>query len=325
MPSAYIRGIGKYLPERILASGALEKKLGLDPGWIESKTGVGERRIAAEDEFPSTMAARAAEAILADAALPPEDIEMIIVATSMPDMFFPSTAGMVQTKLGLKDIPAFDLLNACAGFLYGVAAASAFIEAGRYGNILVIGAEVMSRMLDWNDYKTCILFGDAAAGVLVSSEGKHRILGFHLGADGEKGRVLALRGGGSRYPCSAVTLENKLHTLHMDGGEVFRFAMVRLGEAVKAAAEKAGCALEKISLILPHQSNARIVEEAAKILALPMDRFFLNLNNRGNTAAASVPLALCEAAESGKLQPGGLAALASYGAGLAWASCIVEW
>lgn len=325
MRQAYIRGIGKYLPEQILHSEDLEKRLGLEKGWIASRTGVRERRIAADDEAPSDLAYRAAERILADAGVVPAGIDMIIAATSMPDMFFPSTAGMVQAKLGLKEIPAFDLLNACAGFLYGVAAAAAFVGAGHYRNILVIGAETVSRMLDWTDHKTCILFGDGAAGFLVSDEGEHRLLGFHLGADGEKGNVLALRGGGARRPCSAALLEEKLHTLYMEGGEVFRFAMVRLGQAVKEAARQAGCGLEDISLILPHQSNVRIIEEAAKILGLPMERFFMNLENRGNTAAASVPLAVAEAVEAGKLRPGDLAALASYGAGLAWASCIVEW
>lgn len=322
---AYIRGIGKYLPEKILTSGELERKLNLESGWIESRTGVAERRIANDDEAVSDLAARAAENILADAGAGADEVDMIIVATSMPDMFFPATACLVQARLGISGVPAFDLMTACAGFLYGVATAAAFVESGQYSNILVIGAETTSRMVDWSDHKTCILFGDAAAGFLVSAEGGRRISGSHLGADGGKGHVLSIRGGGSRAPCSAEVLEAGTHKLYMEGGEVFRFAMVALGEAVKGAAERSGCEIGEIGLIVPHQSNVRIIEEAAKILDLPMDRFFTNIRERGNTAAASVPLAVADAVEAGRLTPGTRLAMSSYGAGLAWAACIVDW
>lgn len=322
---AYIRGIGKYLPEKVLTSAELEKRLNLESGWIESKTGVAERRIAAEGDAVSDLATRAARNILANAGARADEVDLIIVATSMPDMFFPSTAGAVQAQLGIAGVPAFDLLNACAGFLYGVSTATAFVEAGEYRNILVIGAETTSRMVDWDDRKTCILFGDAAAGFLVSCEGDRRILGRHLGADGAKGHVLSIRGGGAKAPCSREILDAKLHKLYMEGGEVFRFAMVALGEAIKKAAEKTGCALGEIGLIVPHQSNVRIIEEAAKLLNLPLDRFFTNIRERGNTAAASVPLAVTEAVESGRLAPGTRLAMSSYGAGLSWAACVVDW
>lgn len=323
--NAFIRGFGKYLPENILTSAALEARLGLEAGWIESRTGVRERRIAADDEAVSDLAAEAAREILANAGAAVDEVDMLIVATSMPDMFFPGAAHHAQAKLGLAGVPAFDLMTACAGFLYSVATAAAFVESGTFSNILVVGAETTSRMVDWSDSMTCILFGDAAAGFLVSAHGGRRIRGFHLGADGAKGGVLSIRGGGSRNPLSRSVLDAGLHKLYMEGGEVFRFAMDALGDAVKKAAANSGCGVDEIDLIVPHQSNVRIIEEASKRLGVGMEKFFVNIGARGNTAAASVPLAAVEAAEAGRLREGTRLAMSSYGAGLAWASVIVDW
>ncbi|MEW6203106.1 MAG: beta-ketoacyl-ACP synthase III [bacterium] len=325
MQSAYIRGLGKYLPQKILTSEELEDRLGLERGWIASRTGVETRHIADSSEAVSDLAFHAAEDILRNAELDASALDMIIIATSMPDMFFPATACLVQSRLGAERAAAFDLLNACAGFIYGVSAAAAWVEAGKYKNILVIGAETLSRMLDWTDRKTCVLFGDGAGGFLISDRGEHRICGFHLGADGSKGHVLSLRGGGSRYPSTPQMIEQGLQYLYMEGGEVFRFAKVALGDAVKATVKNAGCAISNLSLVIPHQSNVRIIEEAAKILGIPSERFYINIRECGNTAAASVPLAAAMAVEEGRIKQGDLVAMVSYGAGLAWAAMVVEW
>jgi len=321
--SSYIRGVGSYLPEKLLTSGELEKRLGLEDGWIEMKTGVAGRRIAAEGESVSDLAAAAGRVALAAAGLSPAGLDMIILSSSMGDMFFPSTACLVQQKIGAA-CPAFDVNNACSGFLHGMAVASAFINNGTCENILVVAAETMSRMVDWNDYRTCILFGDGAGAFVVSGAGEHRIREYHLGADGAGAEVLKLPGPGSRFGARPDPAKAG-GTVYMEGGEVFRFAMKTIGECVKAAATKAGVAIRDIKKIIPHQSNMAIIRESAKILGVPVETFHVNLNEVGNTAAASVPLALCDAVGKERIAPGDTIALVSYGAGLAYASAIVEW
>lgn len=319
----FIKSAGAYLPEKVLSSSELEQKLGLENGWIESKTGIKARRIAANDESVSTLAARAGLDALKNAGMNASDIDMLIVSSSMGDMFFPSTACIVQNMIGASGA-AFDLNNACAGFLYGVNTAAAYVASGAYRNVMVIGAETMSRMVDWNDYKTCILFGDAAGACVISAEGDHRILGMLLGADGSGAEALKLPGGGSRAPFRDA--ENKADsTIYMEGGTVFRFAMKIIGEIVRNAAEEASLNLRDINLIVPHQSNRTIIREAASILGVAEEKFYLNLPEVGNTACASVPVALADAISNNAISAGDKIVLASYGAGLAYASAVVEW
>ncbi|MFC1474482.1 3-oxoacyl-ACP synthase III family protein [bacterium] len=320
--ASFIRGIGAFLPEKILGSAELEKRLELEAGWIEKKTGVASRRIAADGESVSDLAAGAGRAALENAGISPGDLDMIILSSSMGDMFFPSTACIVQNKIGAA-CPAFDVSNACSGFLHGIAVASSFVQGGTCDNILVIAAETMSRMIDWNDYKTCILFGDGAGAVVVSGSGDHRIVDYHLGADGSGAEVLKLPGAGSRDGAKPDPATSG--TVYMEGGEVFRFAMKIIGECVTEVAKKAGINVADIKKIIPHQSNIAIIREAAKILEIPVEIFHMNLNEVGNTAAASVPLALCDAVDKKQVSPGDTIVLASYGAGLAYASVLIEW
>lgn len=321
--NVYIKSVGSYLPSKILTSSELESRLGLEQGWIESKTGIKSRRIAAEDESVSNLAAAAGRDALGKAGLKATEIDMLIVSSSMGDMFFPSTACIVQNMLGISG-PAFDLNNACAGFLYAVNTAAAYVATGAYKNVMVIGAETMSRMVDWSDYKTCILFGDAAGACIVSSNEGHRLLGMFMGADGTGAEALKLPGGGSRKPFRDI--EDKTDsTIYMEGGTVFRFAMKIIGELVQKAADESGLDLKDIDLIVPHQSNRTILREAASILGVAEDMFYLNLPEVGNTACASVPVALADAIDKHRINPGDKIVLASYGAGLAYASMAVEW
>lgn len=321
---AFIAGTGSYLPERVLESAELEERLGLEPGWIEKKTGVARRRIAADDESVSDMAAAAGRAALEDAGLSPADLDMIIVSSSMGDMFFPSTACLAQQKLGAA-CPAFDVNNACSGFLHGLAVAETFVASGACGNVLVAAGETMSRMVDWTDYRTCILFGDAAGACVVSSRPGHRLAGFHLGADGSGAEALKLPGGGSRMPASPEMIGQRGNVVYMQGGEVFRFAMRIIGECVAEVTAGAGLGPADLSLIVPHQSNTAIIKEAAGILGVPFETFYLNMSEVGNTAAASVPVALDDAVKKGVIAAGSRVALVSYGAGLAYAATLVEW
>jgi len=322
--TAFIRGMGAYLPEKTVTSLELEERLGLEKGWIEKKTGIAGRRVAAEGECVSDLVAAAGRRAIRDAGLTAGDLDMILVSSSMGDMFFPSTACLVQNKIEAA-CPAFDVSNACSGFIYSLATAAAFIRSGQCRNVLVAGGETMSRMVDWSNYKTCILFGDGAGACIVSAEGDHRFMYFYLGADGSGAEVLKLPGGGSRHPASKQMLDEGLNTVYMEGGEVFRFAMKIIGECLQRVSEKAGIAPASINTIIPHQSNMSIIREAAKILGVPVDRFHMNMKSVGNTAAASVPLALVDAVENGKLSAGDTVALVSYGAGLAYAASLIEW
>ncbi len=321
---AYISGVGSYLPKRILGNTELENRLGLETGWIEKKTGVKRRHIADEGECVSDMAAAAGRAAIEDAGLTPDDLDMIIVSSSMGDMFFPSTACLVQSKLGAK-CPAFDVNNACSGFIYGLAVAESFTARGTCGNILVAAAETMSRMIDWNDYRTSILFGDGAGACIVSSSGRRRLAGFHLGADGSGAEVLKLPGGGSRRPASGNMLKDGENTVYMEGGAVFRFAMKIIADCVREVTAGAGVETSALSMIVPHQSNIAIIREAAKILDVPLEMFHMNLSEVGNTASASVPIALDDAKKKNIVQDNSRIVLVSYGAGLAYAAALVEW
>lgn len=321
-----IIGIGTYVPEKIVTNKDLEKIVDTDDEWIVDRTGIKERRIAEEGVATSDLATRAAQNALADAGISANDIDLIIVATATPDMFFPSVACIVQDNLKASKAAAFDLAAGCSGFVYGLVVGTQFIKAGLYKKILVIGAETLSRILDWTDRNTCVLFGDGAGAVVLGeTEPGCGILGTHLGADGAGGDLLKLPAGGSRSPASAETVSNKQHFVHMNGNEVFKFATKIMGEAAVKALENAGLTASDVDVLIPHQANIRIIQSAAKRLKMPADKVIINVDRYGNTSAASIPIALEEAVKTNKVKKGDIIVLVGFGAGLTWASCVIKW
>ncbi|MFQ6058200.1 MAG: beta-ketoacyl-ACP synthase III [Anaerolineae bacterium] len=327
MPTyAQIVGWGKYVPEKVLTNDDLTQMLDTSDEWIRTRTGIVQRRIADSRESTSTMALKAAQAALQVANLDPVRLDLIIVATATPDYPFPATACLVQDALGASRAGAFDLEAGCTGFIYGLGVASQMIISGAYENVLVIGAETLSRIMDWTDRNTCVLFGDGAGAFLLqASQEPGGILAFTLGSDGSGGDLVILPGGGSRNPTSVATVAERLHYARMNGREVFRFATRIMGRVAQEAIEKAGLELEDIDLFIPHQANLRIIQAVARSLELPMERVFVNLDKYGNTSAASVPIAFCEAIEEGRMMPGDHLVLVGFGAGLTWGAAVVQW
>ncbi|WP_138185001.1 beta-ketoacyl-ACP synthase III [Paenibacillus alvei] len=324
--SVGIIGTGKYVPERVLTNADMEKMVDTNDEWIVSRTGIKERRIAAEHEATSDLAFYAAEKALQAAGISAEELDLIVVATVTPDMSFPSTACLVQKRLGATKAAAFDLSAACSGFVYGLANASNFIAMGTYKYALVIGAECLSRITDYTDRNTCILFGDGAGAAVLGPVPEGRgFQSFVLGADGNGGELLKIEAGGSRMPASAETVENKRHFLYMNGREVFKFAVRIMGNAAEEALEKAGKKKEDISLMVPHQANTRIIHAALERLNLSEDKCVINLPYYANTSAASIPLALAEAAEQGRIQEGDTILLVGFGGGLTWGASVIVW
>lgn len=321
-----IIGLGKYLPEKRLTNKDLEKIVDTTDEWITERTGIKERRIARDDEATSDMAVNAARRAIENAKLKPEDIDLIIVATITPDMFFPSTACIVQSKLGINNIPAFDISVACSGFIYGIAIADQFIKSGVYKHILMIAAEKMSSVTDWTDRSTCVLMGDGAGAAVLGEVEKGGILSVHLGADGSKGSLLEMPAGGSRLPASASTVEARLHFLKMEGNVLFRHAVKVMAEAALKAAEPLGLKGDDINLIIPHQANIRILNAVAKRMGIdPEKKVYLNIKKYGNMSAASSAVALTEAVEEGRVKKGDKILLDAFGAGLTWGAIIIEW
>ncbi|WP_072728798.1 beta-ketoacyl-ACP synthase III [Paenibacillus sp. NAIST15-1] len=326
LQSVGIIGTGKYVPERVLTNADMEKMVDTNDEWIVSRTGIKERRIAAEHEATSDLAFYAAEKALEAAGISAEELDLIVVATVTPDMSFPSTACLVQKRLGATKAAAFDLSAACSGFVYGLANASNFIAMGTYKYALVIGAECLSRITDYTDRNTCILFGDGAGAAVLGPVPEGRgFQSFVLGADGNGGELLKIEAGGSRMPASAETVENKRHYLYMNGREVFKFAVRIMGNAAEEAIEKAGKKKEDISLMVPHQANTRIIHAALERLNLSEDKCVINLPYYANTSAASIPLALAEAAEQGRIQEGDTILLVGFGGGLTWGASVIVW
>ncbi len=320
-----IVGWGKYVPPKVLTNFDLEKIVDTSDEWIVSRTGIRERRIAEEGETNSGMSVKAAQAALEKAGLEPSDLDLIILATSSPDYLTPPVSSMVQDKLGAKDVGAFTLAAGCTGFVYALVTAQQFIASGAADNVLVIGTEILSRNLNWQDRGTCVLFGDASAAmVLQASDQPTGLLSQVLGSKGASAEALIVRGGGTTIPMGQRVLDEGLSYLEMDGPEVFKFATRTMSKAVRQAVAKAGFDLDDIDLIIPHQANMRIIELAARFLRLPMDKFYVNLDRYGNTSAASIPLALCEAIEDGAIQDGDKLVLVGFGAGLTWASAVVQ-
>lgn len=325
MSRATIIGLGKYLPDKVLTNHDLEEIVDTSDEWIKTRTGIEKRRIAREDQAASDLGAKAAQAALKDAEIKAEELDLIIVATATPDMMFPATACIIQNKIGAKNSAAFDLEAGCSGFVYGISVAANFIESGMYKNIMVIGTEVLSKILDWEDRSTCVLFGDGAGAAVLSAADQGGILATDLGADGSGADALYQTAGGSRKPASKQTVINGEHYLKMEGTPVFKFAVKTMGKASLKVLKKAGLKKEDLDLLVPHQANTRIIAAAAKRLKLADDQVYVNLPKYGNTSAASVPIALTEAKEKGLLKNGDKIVLVAFGAGLTWASAVLEW
>lgn len=314
------------MPDRVLKNADLEKMVDTNDEWIVSRTGMKERRIAAPDQATSDLAFHAAQAALRSAGITAEQLDLIIVATITPDMAFPSTACILQDRLGAKKAAAFDLSAACSGFIYGLATANNFIATGMYEYVLVIGADCLSRITDYTDRNTCVLFGDGAGAAVLGAVPEGRgFRSFELGADGSGGELLNLKGGGSRMPASIESVEGRNHYIYMAGSEVFKFAVRIMGNAAEEALKKAGMTKEDINLLIPHQANNRIIQASLSRLNLPEEKCMINLPKYANTSAASIPLALAEAAEEGRMREGDCVVLVGFGGGLTWGASVIIW
>lgn len=320
-----IIGLGTYVPDKIMTNSDFEKIIDTTDEWIRSRTGIEERRFAKEDEATSDLAAAAALKALKNANMLPEDIDMIILATMTPDYPVQSTACVVQELIGAVNASAMDINAACTGFVYALATAKAFIASGMNKNILVIGAEVVSKCIDMQDRNICVLFGDGAAAAIVSEVESDGIISEFLGAEADTKGSLRTPGGGTRMPLSQEVLDSRLNFMQMKGQDVFKFAVKALPKATLVALNKANITTDEIDMVFPHQANIRIIEAASKRLNIPMDKFYLNLNKYGNTSSASIGLALGEALENGLVKKGDIIALTGFGAGLTYASVIIKW
>lgn len=321
---AKISGWGKYVPDKILTNDDLAQMVDTSDEWITSRTGIKERRIRTEKDTNSSMAVAASKPAIKMAGLKSEDLDLIIVATSSPDYLLPPVSSQVQDMLGAK-CGAFQLTAGCSGWVYALATASQFIESGAYNNVLVVGVEIISFALDYTDRNTCVLFGDAAAAVVLTpSEEPSGVLAFELGSDGSGAEALQVLGGGSSNPLSQAVLDNRENFIHMDGKAVFKFAVKTLAASLKRVVDQAGLLPDDIDLFIPHQANARIIEASARFLRQPLEKFYMNVHKYGNTSAASVPLAMVEAIEEGRLKEGDKVAMVGFGAGLTWATVVLQ-
>jgi 3-oxoacyl-[acyl-carrier-protein] synthase III len=323
---ARIYGLGSYAPDRILTNADLEKMIDTTDEWIVSHTGIRERHIAADDQAASDLGLIAAERAIAAAGIAPTDLGLVIVATVTGDHIFPATACVIQDRIGATNAGAFDLGVGCTGFINAVAVASQFVAAGTYDYVLVIAAEVLSRITNWADRSTCVLFGDGAGAVVVGpAEEGAGILSFVMQSFGEYGSLLTVPVGGSRRACDAEAIAQHLNTLHMEGHEVFKLAVRGTPDVAEQALSKAGVDAHEISWIVMHQANLRIMDAAARKLDIPDERVYVNIDRYGNTSGASIPLALDEMQRDGKLKPGDLLLLIGFGAGFSLASMVIRW
>jgi 3-oxoacyl-[acyl-carrier-protein] synthase-3 len=321
-----ITGVGAYVPEKILTNADLEKMVDTSDEWITTRTGIKERRISAKDEFTSDMAAKAAQRAMKMAGVTATQIDLIIVATISPDMPFPATACFVQQKIGAKRAAAFDLEAACSGFIYGLEIGQQFIMSRTYDTVLVIGAEKLSAITDWQDRNTCVLFGDGAgAAVLQNRENSHGLLTALMGADGGKADLLFMPGGGSRCPATKDSVDARLHFLHMSGKETFKNAVQAMCSAAREVLRRCELDISRIKCVIPHQANRRIIDAVGERIGATPEQMFINVHRYGNTSAASVAIALDEAVASGKIQRGDLILLVVFGAGLTWGAAVIEW
>lgn len=326
MRYAHITGWGAYLPPRIVTNAELAQLVPTSDDWIRERTGIRERRIAGEEDHTSDMGIKAGRRALAVANVDPGRLQLVICATSTPDYLMPNTASLIQSGLGATHAAAFDLNTACSGFVYALAVASAMIRSGVYENALVIGSESMSRVMDWSDRTTCVLFGDGAgAVVLQASDMPGGVLGTSLGSDGSGGDVLRVGLGTRKHFTPETLAAGDGPYMRMSGGEVYRFATRIMSSVTREVVEAASLTIDDIDLIIPHQANTRILQAAAKQLHIPMERIFSNLHKYGNTSSASVPLALVDAIEEGRLHAGDHLVMVGFGGGLTWGACLVQW
>lgn len=325
-PYAHIVGWGMAVPEKVVTNRDLSEIVDTSDEWIVSRTGIRERRIAGPRDTTASLAIRAARQALGVANLKPREVQLIILATSSPEYIFPSTASLVQDALGAINAGAFDLSAACSGFIYALSLGAQMIRSGALETVLVIGSETLSRLVNWTDRETCILFGDGAgAFVLQAREQPGGVLSSILRSDGSGGDLLIIPAGGSKLPTTADTVRDNLHTIAMNGREVYRFATRVMVSAAKEVVASAGLTLDDLSLIIPHQANLRIIQAAARGLGLPEERFMINLDRYGNTSTASIPIAVCEAVSQGRIQPGDNMVLVGFGAGLTWGASVLSW
>ena len=323
--TSILRGIGSYVPEKILDNKELSLKVETSDDWIRTRTGIRERRIASPDQPTSELALNAARKAIEAAQIQPDQIDLVIVATITPDMAFPSTACILQHKLGLGKVACFDLEAACSGFLYSLDVADGMLASGRYKCALVIGAEKMSSILDWEDRTTCVLFGDGAGAAIIMTEGDGpNLVGFRSGADGSNPSLLHQPAGGSKQPASIASIENREHFLKMNGKEIFKSAVRVMEKATRELLEANGLETQDVDHVIPHQANVRIVESMAQRLEIPLDKFFCNLDRHGNTSAASIPIAFDEACNRGIFRKGEIGVLVAFGAGLTWSATLVR-
>ncbi len=325
MKKVGIIGVGEYLPKKVLTNADLAKMVDTSDEWITTRTGIKQRRLAAKNEATSDLAIKAAKQALEDAHLKPQDIDLIIVATITPDMPFPAVACLLQDALSAKGAICFDISAACAGFVYAIVVAKQFIARGSCKNALVVGAETLSSVTDWQDRNTCVLFGDGAGAAVISEAKSGGILSAYLGCDGSKANLLMVPGGGSRSPSTAEVLDKRLNFIKMQGNEVFKLAVTIMAEAAQTALKRAGLECKDIDLVIPHQANIRIIMAMAKKLGLSWDKVYLNIEKYGNMSSASTATALCEAVREGRIKKGDIVLLDAFGAGLVWGACVIKW
>ncbi|MDD4335151.1 MAG: ketoacyl-ACP synthase III [Desulfotomaculaceae bacterium] len=324
--NAGIAGVGAYVPNNVVTNEDLENIVDTSNEWIVSRSGIRERRIAPPEMASSDFAVIAAGEAIADAGISAGDIDLVIVATNTPDMFFPATACLVQDRIGAKKAGAFDLAAGCSGFMYALVVGSQFVSTGSYRNVLVIGSENLSKVVNWKDRKTCVLFGDGAgAAVIRPAAPGSGILSHKLHADGSGGKFLNLPAGGSRLPASHETVDNNLHYIQMKGRDIFKFAVRATARAATEVLGAAGVEISDVDYFIPHQANSRIIEAAAKRLKLPAEKVLINVDRYGNTSTASIPIALTEAVRAGRIKKGDHILMVGFGAGLTWAAAVLKW
>lgn len=321
-----ITGTGFYVPDKVLTNFDLEKMVNTSDEWIFTRTGIKERRIASKDQATSDLAIEASKLTLKDAGLKVKDIDLIITATSTPDTIFPSTACWIQKGLGADIIPAFDISAGCTGFLYGMILAESMILNGQHKRILLVGGEALTKVTNWKNRNTCILFGDAAgAAILEESHDDSGMLSYYWKADGNLGDLLYQPAGGTRIPASTQSLAQDLHCLQMKGNEVFKHAVKRMGEAALEVLERAGLKKEDIDFLIPHQANKRIIEATGRRLRVPPEKVYSNIHKYGNVSVASIPICLHELSQEGKLKKGDIVLMDAFGAGFTWAAVTYRW
>ena len=326
--TAVVAGTGAYLPEKILTNQDLEKSLDTSDAWITERTGIRERRIAAEEESSSSMAAKAGKQALEEGGISPEDVDMIIVCTSSPDVLFPSTACFVQNELQAFGSAAYDISAVCSGFIFGLSVAEQYLKTGRYEHILLIGSEVNSRIVDWSDRSTCILFGDGAGALLLKRVEQKKSLGIlstHIYSDGSLSDLICVPGGIGRTGINKQDMVDKKYFIKMAGNATFKVAVKRMTEVIQEALGFNGLSIEEIGLLIPHQANERIILAVAERLKYPMEKVLMNIHKYGNTSAASIPIGINEARRNSRIQPGETSVLGAVGAGLTWGAAVIKW